>query len=162
MKSPNVHPLWIVVVLVALALMLRLTSVPIVIAPTETPPRPAGAAFDAIQQSYLEKIKPIFVAKCLICHGQPQRVPLYGRVFPFSLLIQHNIAEAHEDFDMSHDFPFVAKGTYAEQLKTIRWVVEHNSMPPLEYRLMHWGDTLSAAEKKTVLAWVEESLKRLE
>jgi len=118
---------------------------------------------DAINQVYVREIKPIFEAKCLMCHGVVSRMPLYARIPPASWLIRSDIREAKEHSDMSYDFPFVGKEVDVPQdgLEDLVDVLQQNSMPPLQYKLMHWKSGLSREERDSILKWAKASLKRL-
>lgn len=121
------------------------------------------AELDAINQAYLKDIKPIFEAKCLMCHGVVSRMPLYAKVPPSSFLVKHDIEEAREHLDMSFDFPFVGKPTDVPQdgLEEVIEVVQEGSMPPFIYKIMHWHSGLNAEESKKILDWAKAGLKTL-
>ena len=87
-------------------------------------------ALEKINEAYLSDIKPIFAAKCLMCHGVPEEVPLYAKIPPASWLVREDMKEAKEDINMSWDFPFVDSKGPKHSLKEIREVVEDNAMPP--------------------------------
>lgn len=118
---------------------------------------------ETINQAYLQDIKPIFAAKCLMCHGVVTRMPLYAKVPPSSFLVKHDIEEAREHLDMSFDFPFVGKPTDVPQdsLEEIIEVVQEGSMPPFIYKIMHWHSGLSVEESKKILDWANAGLKTL-
>jgi hypothetical protein len=76
-------------------------------------------------------------------------------------MIDDDIAKARRNIDMSHDFPFRGRVTPADSLDAIHDVVSEGSMPPLRYRVMHWGSALDADERDRVLLWVERSQRSL-
>jgi len=121
----------------------------------------AGTRCDVIHQInqiYLGQVKPIFEQKCLICHGQVKRLPLYAAIPPSSFLVKRDIREARKNMDMGFDFPFVGHGTSKDNLKALQRVVQKDEMPPIQYRIMHWSSELTVKEKMAVLKWVEQSL----
>ena len=170
--------------LVALTLALRFIPIE-VDAPRKVPParicRAAGAAetlpattsdgepladcaeLDAINQAYLRDIKPIFAAKCLMCHGAVPKMPLYAKVPPSSWLVSHDIEEAQSHIDMTFDFPFDGHHVDVPQeaLEEIIEVVDEASMPPFVYKIMHWHSGLTVEEAKKILAWANAGLKTL-
>ncbi len=121
------------------------------------------AELDAINQAYLRDIKPIFAAKCLMCHGVVTKMPLYAKVPPSSWLVRYDIKEAQEHLDMSFGFPFVGKPTDVPQdgLEEVIEVVQEAPMPPFIYKIMHWHSGLTPEESKKILDWANAGLKTL-
>lgn len=115
----------------------------------------------SISDSYQTAIKPIFEMKCLMCHGQAERLPLYSIVPPASFLVQSDIREAKKHMNMTYGFPFEGHGSEVDDLKAIKKVVEQNLMPPWQYKLMHWRSTLTEQERQAILSWVDHSLKNI-
>lgn len=174
--------LFFLLLLAAVTLVLRFIEVEVP-APAKTPPPKkclAGEAaqpgtdaqgeplatcaeLDAINQAYLRDIKPIFAAKCLMCHGVVAKMPLYAKVPPSSWLVRYDIKEAQEHLDMSFDFPFVGKPTDVPQdgLEEVIEVVQEASMPPFIYKIMHWHSGLTPEESKKILDWANAGLKIL-
>ncbi len=121
-------------------------------------------AFKKINETYIAQIKPIFQAKCLACHGNVEKIPLYSKIPPVSWLVLHDIEEAREHFNMSHDYPFYSKRrgvSPAKQFQELQETIEENEMPPWYYLLTHWQSNLSAQEKEKILNWIQESKKTL-
>jgi hypothetical protein len=113
---------------------------------------------EAINLSYQKEIRPIFVAKCLMCHGNVDKVPLYSKIPPMSLLVDDDIRNAKKDLDMSYEFPFQSRKKSVEgDLERIRDVIKANSMPPFVYKIMHWQSGLTNSEKQKILDWVSQS-----
>lgn len=118
------------------------------------------ATLEAINRQYLTEIKPIFAAKCLMCHGITAKIPLYAKIPPSSFLIQNNMVQAKSHLSMVWDFPFHGEEAHENQdkaLKEIKEVVEENAMPPWSYKLMHWKSSLIPGEKQKILSWVSRS-----
>lgn len=116
-------------------------------------------ALKSIKDSYKTTIKPIFEAKCLMCHGEAQRLPLYAAVPPARFLVQSDIREAKKHMNMTHGFPFEGHGSEVDDLKAIRKIIEKNQMPPWQYKLMHWRSAITEQERQRIFVWVEQSLK---
>lgn len=120
------------------------------------------AQLEAINQAYLKKIKPIFQMKCLDCHGTASSLPWYSKIPGPKGIIERDIREAHKHMDMDNDFPFGGHGSPQEDLYEIKEVVHDNSMPPFQYKLLHWRSGLTAEEKNKILNWIDESLAILD
>jgi len=114
-----------------------------------------------LNQSYLKEIKPIFQNKCLMCHGMVNRVPLYTKIPPTSWLIERNQREAHEEANMTYDFPFRGEDNLGEIMEELIEVVDDNEMPPFIYKIMHWQSSLTDTEKTVVTTWAKNALNRL-
>lgn len=133
---------------------------------SSTPPIPApkvdAADLSQINVAYQREVKSIFQVSCFDCHSNETRYPWYSN-FPFAKsLIAEDIVEAKKHLNMSGGFPFQGHGNPKEDLEAIREAIRDESMPPLRYRMMHWGSSLSEEEKAAVFQWIEESLKFLE
>lgn len=122
---------------------------------------PPCAALTKINQVYLQQVKPILQVKCLMCHGRVDRVPLYAVIPPVSFLIKSDMRDAKKEMDMTFGFPFQGHGAPKDDLEAFAKVVEDGSMPPLQYKLMHWRSGLNDNEKKIIMEWVQSSLQTL-
>lgn len=125
---------------------------------------PSCEALQNINQKYVQMVKPIFTQKCLMCHGDSsgQTYPLYVVVPPASWLVAQDLREAKEKMDMNFDFPFQGHGAPKDDLEKVAQVAENGSMPPLQYKALHWQAGLTTQEKKMVLEWVQNSLDEIQ
>ena len=114
-----------------------------------------------VSKVYNESIKPIFSSKCLMCHGANNKLPWYYKIPIVKQLIDHDIEEAKEHIDMSKGFPFGGHGSPIEDLKTIMESTKNETMPPFQYKMMHWNSEITQQEKRIVLEWVSESIKTI-
>lgn len=114
----------------------------------------------AINKDYKNTVKPLFEQKCFDCHSDKTDYPWYYRIPGIKGFIDGDIAEAREHLDLSKDFPFGGHGDPAEDLEELEKVISEGSMPPFQYRLMHWGSGFSEAEKELILAWIRTSLRK--
>ena len=106
---------------------------------------------------YNQNIRAIFNQKCLSCHGESVKLPWYSDLPFASQLIRKDREEAVKHIDMSNGFPFGGHGMNEEDLDAIAKSSSDGSMPPLRYRLLHWGASLNEYEKFQILKWVNES-----
>ncbi len=119
-------------------------------------------AYQKINDAYLVDIKPIFEKKCFDCHGDLKKSPWYYKVPGIKQMIDYDMREAKEHIDMRKDFPFVSHESPLKDLKSIKEIGLEGGMPPLRYILGHWDARLSEAEKKSIVKWSSESIKRLQ
>jgi cytochrome c len=70
---------------------------------------------------------------------------VYARVAPGSWLIERDIVEARKAMNLSRweEMPVEAQDLWAAEI--VR-EAKRGDMPPLQYRLLHWGATLSASD----------------
>jgi Haem-binding domain len=115
----------------------------------------SGRPIRAVAQEYAAAVAPIFERKCADCHTGHPRYLWYHALPIVKTLIDRDIADARADMDLSRGFPPIGTGTPVEYLGAIRDVLDDHSMPPLRYRLMHPGSTLTGAERATILAWID-------
>lgn len=120
-------------------------------------PVAAKAALVQINEAYLRDVKPIFQAKCFDCHSSLTRYPWYYRLPGAKQLIDHDVQEAKQHIDMTHDFPFEGHGTPSEDLEVIAEAVKKSTMPLWRYRIMHRGSALTDSERQIILQWVDEA-----
>lgn len=130
-------------------------------APTDSLAPPTDPALTEINDDYVRSVKPLFARSCAACHGAGKALPWYHAVPWVRAMIDDDIAKARRDLDMSHDFPFRGRGTPADYLDAIHDVVAEGAMPPLRYRVVHWGSQLDAEERARVLSWVARGQQRL-
>lgn len=114
-----------------------------------------------INTEYVEKIKPIFQEKCMNCHGSPTELPLYSFFPPASWLIRHDMSEAKEHLDMTHDFPFGGEHSAYKNFEGLMEIAENGEMPPFQYKIMHWKSGLTKEESNVIIDWAKRSQSKL-
>lgn len=110
-----------------------------------------------INLNYLSKVKKIFSDKCLSCHGVNESLPWYYKLPGAKQLMDQDMKEAKTHMDMSNDFPFGGHGSPIDDLSAISKTIDSGDMPPLEYRLLHWGSKLTKNEIKVIALWIKDS-----
>ncbi len=127
-------------------------------------PQQAGANVDslyAIVQQDFVKLEPIWKKACYDCHTDKTDYPWYYKLPFVKGMIDKDIEEARAELDMSKGFPFVSQRKPVDDLRKLAAEVEEGAMPPGKYTLIHWSASLSQAEKDSVAAFVDSSLKML-
>lgn len=119
------------------------------------------AKIEKINEEYKEKVRAIFKKSCFDCHSQQTRYPWYYKFPIVRKIIDGDVKDAKKHLDMTYDFPFKGHGTPEKDLKAIKGALDKKSMPPLRYRMMHWGSGVSDSEKRTIMEWIENSQKAL-
>jgi cytochrome c len=95
--------------------------------------------------------KAVLVTKCADCHSSETRWPVYARIAPGSWLIERDIVEARKKMDLSQWETLPAEQQDVLKAKIIQ-EARSGDMPPLQYRLLHWGAALSKADVQTLSA----------
>lgn len=133
--------------------------------PAEKPATDASKlALEKINVQYVQNIKPLFQNKCFDCHSSQIKEPWYRNLPGAKQLIDHDVREAKEHLDLESDFPFKSHATPIEDLEAIEETVRENEMPPLRYKVMHPGSSLTDEEKQKIYQWVQfgkETLKKI-
>jgi len=119
--------------------------------------KPSEKSLKRINESYVSKIKPIFTHKCLACHGTYESLPWYYQLPGAKHLMDHDMTEAKSKMNMSQGFPFEGHGSPADDLDALRRSIQKDNMPPLQYRLLHWGSKLTPDEIRIIDQWISES-----
>jgi cytochrome c len=89
--------------------------------------------------------KKVLVTKCADCHSNETRWPVYARLAPGSWLIERDIVEARKKMnlsnwqEMSADMQDVMIGKIIHEAKS-------GDMPPMQYRVVHWGAKLTPTD----------------
>jgi cytochrome c len=95
--------------------------------------------------------KAVLVTKCADCHSSETRWPVYARIAPGSWLIERDIVEARKKMDLSQ-WETLSADKQAELTAKIIQEARSGDMPPLQYRLLHWGAALSKADVQMLSA----------
>ncbi|MDD2738652.1 MAG: cytochrome c peroxidase [Methylomonas lenta] len=103
------------------------------------------------------KVSQIMQNKCVDCHAPGMlRKPFYAD-FPIAKqLMEKDMQQASARLSLSKEL-FSGETAFTPlQLTRLEYVVSNDSMPPTEYLLMHWTDSLTDDERKTILTWIAE------
>jgi hypothetical protein len=90
---------------------------------------------------------------CYNCHSNETRWPWYSQVAPVSWLVSHDVAEGRQHLDFSRWGEMSPQRRYV-LLKEIRELTDEGDMPLPMYLFMHRRARLSAADHRTLDAWV--------
>jgi cytochrome c len=119
--------------------------------PRSAQAEPAGTLLQAARMP--EQAKAILRNKCADCHSEATRWPLYSRAAPLSWLIEHDVADGRKHMDLSLWQTLTSDRQQVllqEIVRQARW----GSMPPIQYRLVHWGSTLTPTDRSVLAALV--------
>ena len=115
---------------------------------------PAEPAWVLLQDAHMpEQAKAILRNQCAGCHSEATRWPLYSRVAPMSWLIERDVADGRKHMNLSQ-WQTLTVNRQQVLLQEIVRQVRQGSMPPIQYRLVHWGSTLTPADRAVLIALV--------
>ena len=88
----------------------------------------------------------IFAGACADCHSNATRWPWYTNIAPASLLAVQDVKSGRDAMNLSRwDTPQPDLGDVVEN-------IDGGGMPPVQYKLIHGGARLSAAQRRTLVA----------
>ncbi len=96
------------------------------------------------------------MTKCADCHSTQTRVPLYGRLVPFSWLMERDIVKAREAMNLSQWNNYSAEERDAFKVK-ILLETKTNRMPLLPYRIIHWNARITDVDIDSLNQWARQS-----
>ena len=92
------------------------------------------------------KTRELFMRACADCHSSETKWPWYSNVAPISWLVQHDVDEGREHFNISN-WLHQKKNKGDEAAEELR----EGDMPPLVYLPAHPEAKLSQTEKKELI-----------
>jgi hypothetical protein len=98
----------------------------------------------------------IFERSCQNCHSPNTEWPLYGRVFPITLLLRHDVQTAKSHMDLSR-WQTYEDSRKRRILSEIGVVVRNGTMPPYRYTLLHPAAKLTTDEANRIYQWTRSS-----
>lgn len=119
------------------------------------------SVYQIINENY-QNVRHIFEKSCFDCHSSLTSFPWYYQIPGIKGMIDDDISEAMEHFDLSQDFPFISEHSQIDLLKDIKKEIASGDMPLLSYRMMHWGTLIEGTSKDSVFDWIDSSIVLLE
>ncbi|HXH29260.1 MAG TPA: heme-binding domain-containing protein [Bacteriovoracaceae bacterium] len=116
---------------------------------------------EPIISEYEKRVRPIFQAKCFNCHSAQTTYPWYHQLPVVGKIINSHIKEARSHVDFTDGFPFKGHGGPTKDLEEIIKVTENDEMPPWYYSPFHNNSKVTHEEKKTIIEWSKNTLKKL-
>ncbi len=116
---------------------------------------------NAIGQYYdvPEPVDKLLRTSCYDCHSNNTVYPWYSNVQPVALWLDDHIRDGkkHLNFDEFNTYSAERK---QKKFKEIVEEIEEGEMPMTSYTLIHQNAKLSAADKKLLVDWTREMIKK--
>jgi cytochrome c len=100
-----------------------------------------------------EQAKAVLRAKCADCHSEATHWPLYSQVAPMSWLVERDVVEGRQHMNLSQ-WQNLSLDRQQSLSQEILHEVRQRAMPPMQYRLVHWGAALTPADEAALRALV--------
>jgi cytochrome c peroxidase len=142
--------LWVVGVLVVLGLALAVSNLLV--------GTPKGTALTQAQpkDAQTARVAHVLEQSCASCHVPGVKPPYYASWPVAKTIIQSDIEEGLEDFNLAAGFAPAAQGPVPEPvLARIEREVADGEMPPAAYVAFHWNAGLGFDEKDALHAWAD-------
>lgn len=97
-------------------------------------------------------VRDILIAKCADCHSSTTRAPIYGRFAPASWLMERDIVKARTAMNLSLWERYSAEEQEALKAEIVIQAKAH-TMPPAQYRLIHWNATITDTDVVALTQW---------
>jgi hypothetical protein len=101
-------------------------------------------------------VRAILRRACYDCHSNEVRWPWYGRVAPFSWLLERDVREGRKEVNFS------VFEQYPEKRQRRKWTeipeqIQKNEMPPWFYVAVHPDARLSESDSTELVRWAREA-----
>lgn len=103
-----------------------------------------------------EDVLTILKTSCYDCHSNNTVYPWYNNIQPVAWWLSNHVKEGKEHLNFS-DFGSYPEKKAKHKLHEVKEVIEENEMPLTSYTIIHRNATLSAAQKKLVMDWVNST-----
>lgn len=97
------------------------------------------------------------VTKCADCHSTQTQVPFYGRLAPFSWLMERDIVRGREAMNLSQWSNYSFEEQDAFKVKIFLEAKSH-LMPLPQYRIIHWNADITNADIDSLSQWAHQSV----
>ncbi|MGA3130909.1 MAG: heme-binding domain-containing protein [Terracidiphilus sp.] len=102
-----------------------------------------------------EQAKAILRSKCADCHSEATHWPIYSRVAPMSWLVERDVVEGRQHMNLSQ-WQSLSLDRRQALAQEILHEVRLRAMPPMQYRLWHWGAALTSASLSVLVTLVPD------
>ncbi len=102
-----------------------------------------------------EPMAVLFEEKCAGCHLPDAALPFYSGWPVASGMIEEDISTGIKFLDMTTAFVPAERPVGETVVAKIEFAVDTNSMPPHQYKALHWDAGLSESDRDALNAWID-------
>lgn len=117
--------------------------------PRHVQPQPGDSLLDGAQIP--EKAGIILGTKCAACHSDATVWPSYSHFAPASWLVERDVVEGRAHLNLSQ-WRQISEDRRSDLVQEIAHEARIGAMPPVQYRMVHWGSALTSADVATLSA----------
>jgi cytochrome c peroxidase len=144
----------LLILLVLIGIVLLIIGIPVINLFVKPP---ASTALTGAKQDdpLFTKAAEVLQAKCGSCHIRGAALPFYAKFPVASGIIRQDVDAGLASYDFVAGL--VPSGGPASEpaLAKLEFVIEHGTMPPGRYLMLHWDGDLGASEKEAVFGWIK-------
>lgn len=97
----------------------------------------------------------VLIEKCANCHSNATSWPIYSNVAPVSWIVERDVLEGREHLNLSN-WQSLSPDRQESLAQEIVREIRRKSMPPMQYRLVHWNSRLFASDEAALVALAPE------
>jgi cytochrome c peroxidase len=102
----------------------------------------------------------ILRSKCADCHSSKALLPFYAQLPFLKDLVKKDVEDGLLDFDIEKDLNDIQDKDLDEaKLIHLETTIADNTMPPLQYAVIHWDKLLTKEEKTVLTKWINSVYK---
>lgn len=102
--------------------------------------------------------KTVLITKCADCHSEATKWPRYARIAPGSWLIERDIMKGRQHINLSKWADLTLDERQIIESKIIQ-ETRNGDMPPIQYRILHWGAKLTSGDLHALSALNKEGAR---
>ena len=106
------------------------------------------------------EVRQVLETKCVDCHSESTHWPVYSQFAPASWLMEHDVSEAREHFNMSR-WEEYSHESQVDLLTRIGAEARSGEMPLKHYLLLHPGAKLTSKDQQMIYEWTRAERKRV-
>jgi hypothetical protein len=106
------------------------------------------------------EVRQVLETKCVDCHSESTHWPVYSQFAPASWLMEHDVSEAREHFNMSR-WEEYSRESQVDLLTRIGAEARSDEMPLKHYLLLHPGAKLTSKDQQMIYEWTRAERKRV-
>ena len=105
-----------------------------------------------------DSVQVIFAATCYDCHSNNTKYPWYSYIQPARFMMEKHIINGKKDLNFS-EFGNYSKRRQESKFESIIKQVRSGEMPLTSYTILHKNSRLTAAQKETIINWIDSIFK---